>query len=674
MHAEVPDTHPPALKRLGRTTAWRLALLAGFVTQLLLILFVTLIGLRQLDLTTKNLETVVDVHMRKQNLTKAMGVTARQRTIIIFMMSKMDDPFELDALYMQFRQMGSDFVAARRALQEMPLNKKERELLDMQQQLIRAAQPIQEHIVDLMIENPDRDAIDLVLKEAIPAQNRVQAVVTALEAETQRSALAASRMAHNAHRQAQRWMYLLSGFALLVSAIVAILVLRFAGRISHEREQLATHDTLTGLPNRMLFMDRLEQALVRAQRRGTLVGVMFMDLDRFKRVNDTLGHDSGDQLISEMARRLCSAARAEDTVARLGGDEFVVVVSDASTVSHILQIVEKMRAAMAPPYQIAGRELFCSSSIGISIYPSDGTDSGSLLKNADTAMYHAKNTGRDRFQLYNTAMNIMAEGRLQLETDLHYAMTRDEFVFHYQPQVNLENGRIQCVEALMRWNHPQKGLLKPAEFLEMLEETGEIVSVGRTLLVTACRQTANWHAAGFASLDVAVNISSKEFWHASLIANVRGALEQSGLPPPSLHLELTEGIFMEDIDSAVDRIKALKALGVGVAVDDFGTGYSSLAHLKRFPIDILKIDRYFVRDLPNSPVNKALISSILALCQGLHLGTVAEGVENRDQLEALRKLGCQTLQGHFISRPVPAAEVIGLLQCDWQQTLGAIRT
>ena len=654
--------------------AWRLALLAGFVTQLLLILFVTLIGLRQLDLTTKNLEAVVDVHMRKQNLTKAMGVTARQRTIIIFMMSKIEDPFELDALYMQFRQMGSDFVAARRALQEMPLNSKERELLDRQQQLIRSAQPIQEHIVDLIIENPDRDAIDLVLKEAIPAQNRVQAVVTALEAETQRSALAASRMAHDAHRQAQRWMYLLSGFALLVSAIVAVLVLRFAGRISHEREQLATHDTLTGLPNRMLFMDRLEQALVRAQRRGTLVGVMFIDLDRFKRVNDTLGHDSGDQLISEMARRLCSAARAEDTVARLGGDEFVVVVSDAGTVSHILQIVEKMRAAMAPSYQIAGRELFCSSSIGISIYPSDGTDSGSLLKNADTAMYHAKNTGRDRFQLYNTAMNIMAEGRLQLETDLHYAMTRNEFVFHYQPQVNLESGRIQCVEALMRWNHPQKGLLKPAEFLEMLEETGEIVSVGRTLLVTACRQAANWHAAGFASLDVAVNISSKEFWHASLIANVRDALEQSGLPPPSLHLELTEGIFMEDIDSAVDRIKALKMLGVGVAVDDFGTGYSSLAHLKRFPIDILKIDRYFVRDLPNSPVNKALISSILALCQGLHLGTVAEGVENRDQLESLQKLGCQTLQGYFISRPVPVDEVIGLLQCDWQQTLGTIRT
>jgi predicted signal transduction protein with EAL and GGDEF domain len=374
-----------------------------------------------------------------------------------------------------------------------------------------------------------------------------------------------------------------------------------------------------------------------------------------------------------MARRLCSVARAEDTVARLGGDEFVVVASDATTVRHILQIVEKMRAAMAPPYQIAGRELFCSSSIGISIYPNDGTDSGTLLKNADTAMYHAKNTGRDRFQLYDTAMNVMAEGRLQMETDLHYALARNEFVFHYQPQVNLESGRIQCVEALMRWNHPAKGLLEPAEFLEMLEETGEIVSVGRSLLATACRQAASWHAAGFASLDIAVNLSSKEFWHTSLIANVREALEQSGLPPPSLHLELTEGIFMENIDSAVDRIKALKALGVGVAVDDFGTGYSSLAHLKRFPIDILKIDRYFVRDLPNSPVNKALISSILALCQGLHLGTVAEGVENRGQVEALQALGCHIVQGYFISRPVPVDEVIGLLKCDWLRKLGAIR-
>ena len=285
-------------------------------------------------------------------------------------------------------------------------------------------------------------------------------------------------------------------------------------------------------------------------------------------------------------------------------------------------------------------------------------------------MYTAKSGGRNRFQLYDTAMNAMAEERLQLETELHYALQRNEFVFHYQPQLNLETGRIHGVEALIRWNNPDKGLLGPAVFLELLEESGGIVGIGRSLLLAACRQTANWHAAGFADLGVAVNVSSKEFWHESLLANVRDALEQSGLPAQSLQLELTEGIFMENVDAAVERILALKALGIAVAVDDFGTGYSSLAHLKRFPLDVLKIDRYFVKDIQHAPVNEALISSILALCKGLDLGTVAEGVENRDQLESLRKLGCRIVQGYFISRPVPAEQVIALLGRDWLQEFG----
>jgi EAL domain-containing protein (putative c-di-GMP-specific phosphodiesterase class I) len=280
-------------------------------------------------------------------------------------------------------------------------------------------------------------------------------------------------------------------------------------------------------------------------------------------------------------------------------------------------------------------------------------------------MYHAKGMGRDCFQLYDVTMNAMAEERLQLETDLHYALERNEFVFHYQPQINLDTGRIQGVEALIRWHHPEKGMLAPAAFLDMLEETGEIVPVGRGLLLAACRQAASWHAAGFTGLEMAVNVSSKEFWHVSLISSVRTALELSGLPPRSLQLELTEGIFMEDIDSAVDRIRELKALGVAIAVDDFGTGYSSLAHIKRFPLDVLKIDRYFVKDLPNAPLNRALVSSILALCDGLHLDAVAEGVEDPQQLECLHRLGCRIVQGFLFSPPVPAEELTALLGQDW---------
>lgn len=643
---------------------WRRVLLAGFIVQLFLILFVTTIGLQQLRLTANNLGTVVDVHMRKLSLTKTMMAAARERTLCMYRLSMSHDPFERDQLFVQFNQHGAEFASARMALLNMPLSPREHELIDLQGHLTGIARPMQNRVVDALSGDFDQKAEERILSSAIPAQNNVLNVLSLLDTETQKLALEASRKAHQAHDVARFWMYLLSGIALLLGMFVAAAVMYYTKRASRERHHLATHDALTGLPNRMLFMDRLEQSLVRAQRRNTLVGVMFIDLDRFKRVNDTLGHASGDALICEVAQRLRAATRAEDVVARLGGDEFGVVI-DVARISHVLQVVEKILGAVSEPYRIAERELFSSCSIGVSVYPNDGSDGTSLLKHADTAAFTAKNGGRNRFQLYDAAMNTMAEERLQLETELHYALERNEFLFHYQPKLNLETGRIQGVEALIRWNHPSKGLLSPAVFLELLEESGGIVKVGRTLLRSACFQTASWHAAGFANLDVAVNISGKEFWHDNLVADVREALQQSGLPPHSLHLELTEGIFMQDVEVAVSIILALKALGVAVAIDDFGTGYSSLAHLKRFPLDILKIDRYFVKDIPHAPVNEALISSILALCRGLKLGTVAEGVENREQLEVLRKLGCQVVQGYFISRPVPADEIAALLDRDW---------
>jgi len=656
----------PVVNHSAPPATWRRILLVGFVAQLLLILFVTAFGLQQLRMTADNLSTVVDVHMRKLSLTKTMMTSARERTLCMFRLSMSRDPFERDELFMQFNKFGSEFADARMALLNMPLSQREHALLTLQGRMTGIAKPMQNQIVDTLRSDFNREAEEAVLSRAIPAQNNVLAVLSMLDNETQQLALDASREAHHAHEVARFWMFLLSGIALLLGIFVAAVVMRYTNRVSRERQHLATHDALTGLPNRMLFTDRLGQSLVRAQRRNTLVGVMFIDLDRFKRVNDTLGHASGDALICEIARRLRLATRTEDIVARLGGDEFGVVI-DAAKIGHILQVVEKIHAIVSKPFRIEGRELFSSCSIGVSVYPNDGSDAGSLLKNADTATSTAKGGGRNRFQLYDAAMNAMAAERLQLETELHYALERDQFIFHYQPKLNLETGRIQGVEALIRWNHPDKGLLSPAVFLELLEENGGIVSVGRTLLESACRQTASWHAAGFTDLDVAVNLSGKEFSHDNLVADVRHALEQSGLPPRCLHLELTEGIFMQDVDAAVSRILALKALGVAVAVDDFGTGYSSLAHLKRFPLDVLKIDRYFVKDIPHAPVNEALISSILALCRGLNLGTVAEGVETREQLDVLRRLGCQVVQGYFISRPVPADEIAALLDRDWLQ-------
>jgi len=672
--AEKSATRPPRPKRISQASAWKRALIAGFVIQLLLILFVTAIGLRQLDLTTGHLKRVVDLHMRKQNLTKTMVVSARERSIILVLLSHIQDPFKRDELFLQFNTKGGEFMAARHALLRLPLTAPEHELLASQARLTNLAQPIQTGVIDLINRGSAQDAADLTLNEAMPAQDRVMEVLRQLDAGTGHAALAASRQAHKDHATARLWMYLLSAAALLVGAVVAAVVFVFTHRTTRERETLATHDPLTRLPNRMLFMDRLEQSLIRAQRHRSLVGLMFIDLDRFKRVNDTLGHASGDQLICEVANRLRTTARAEDIVARLGGDEFVIVIGDVVEIKHVLQVVEKMLAAVAEPYQVAGRELFCSCSIGVSVYPNDGRNSGDLLRNADTAMYHAKHNGRNRFQLYDLAMNAMAEERLQLETDLHYALARNEFIFHYQPQVSLDTGRIHAIEALIRWNHPTRGLLGPAVFLEMLEETGQIVSVGRKLLVAACRQTVHWHAAGFPHLEIAVNLSTKEFWHDALIENVQNALTQSGLPPHALQIELTEGIFMENMDVAVKRVHELKSLGITVSVDDFGTGYSSLAHLKRFPIDVLKIDRYFVKDIRTDPINVALVKSILALSRDLKLKNVVEGVETQAQLECLRSLGCNIIQGYLISRPVPATHLTTLLSRHWTQACNPTHT
>lgn len=651
----------------NRSNAWKFALLAGFITQLLLIVFVTAIGLRQLALTTHNLEQVVDIHMNKQTLTNKMVVAARQRTVLMLVLTRIEDPFERDEMLMQFNKYGAEFAAARQSLLAMPLNEKERELIDLQGQLTRKNQPIQEQVINLIGSFEIEAAEHLAITEAIPGQNKVMDALSALNDETQRVTIIASNKAQYDHKVASFWMYLLSAAGLLLGICVAMVVFYYTSRINREREQLATQDVLTGLPNRLLFVDRLEQSLIRARRHKSLVGIMFIDLDRFKRVNDTLGHAGGDQLICEVANRLQAAVREDDIVARLGGDEFVVVTCDMHTVKIILQMVEKILAVVTQPYVIDGREIFSSCSIGVSVYPHDGDDPGTLLKNADTAMYHAKNAGRNRLQLYNADMNAMAEQRLSLETDLHHALARNEFVFHYQPQLNLDSGQIHGVEALIRWNKPGKGVLAPAEFLELLEETGVIIEVGRVLLLSACQQTANWHAAGFNDMHVAVNVSSKEFWHESLLANVRDALEQSGLPAQSLQIELTEGIFMVDVTAAVNKIHALKLLGISVSVDDFGTGYSSLAHLKRFPLDVLKIDRYFVKDLPGDKTTEALISSILALCKGLKLGAIAEGVENREQLASIRKLGCHILQGFLVSQPVPAEQVIALLHHDWRK-------
>ncbi|MEC4687986.1 MAG: EAL domain-containing protein [Nitrospirota bacterium] len=422
----------------------------------------------------------------------------------------------------------------------------------------------------------------------------------------------------------------------------------------------AYHDALTNLANRRLFMDRLTQALTRVQWHKRLVSVLFLDLDHFKSINDALGHSVGDLLLQAVAERLTTCVRQGDTVARLGGDEFAIALADVARTSDIPKVAQKIIDTLSGPYVLEGRELFITTSIGICIYPDDAQDAETLVKNADVAMYRAKKHGRNNFQHYSPDMNAQAFERLAIETSLRHALEREEFFLEYQPQVDIETGRIIGYEALVRWRHPDLGVMPPGKFIPLAEESGLIVAIGEWVLRSACAQNRAWQTAGFPPIRVAVNVSPRQLRHESLLGAVGRALRETGLHPNWLELELTESI-MQDADEAIRLLSQLQAIGVQIAIDDFGTGYSSLNHLKRYPIHKLKIDQSFVRDVTHDPHDRAIVTAIIALAHSLNLKAIAEGVETEEQLAYLRSLKCDEAQGYFLGRPMPAQNATKLL-------------
>ncbi len=421
-------------------------------------------------------------------------------------------------------------------------------------------------------------------------------------------------------------------------------------RLAH----LAQFDPLTGLPNRSLFLDRFSQTLKQAARGQHLVGALFVDIDRFKVINDTLGHSTGDKLLVQAAQRLQACVRAEDVVGRLGGDEFAFVLSHLTRPDDAAVVAQKVVASMSVPFDLDGQEVCVSASVGIGIYPMDGEDAGTLLRNADTAMYRTKERGRNGYQFYLPQMNEQALERLQLQTQLRGALERQEFLLHYQPKVSLATGRICGFEALLRWQHPQRGLVPPLQFVPILEDTGLIVQVGEWVVRTVCRQLARWQAAGLQVRPVAVNLSARQFQQRHLDATIAAIVADTGIAPGLLELELTESMLMSDADEAVRTLDALRAQGVRLAVDDFGTGYSSLAYLKRLPLDSLKIDRAFIRDVTTDADDAVITRAIINLAHSLGLEVVGEGVETQEQLDFLRAHGCDEMQGFFFARPMEA--------------------
>lgn len=423
----------------------------------------------------------------------------------------------------------------------------------------------------------------------------------------------------------------------------------------------AVRDPLTGLPNRLLFADRLSGAIAGYTRTQKPVAVMFVDLDHFKAINDSLGHNVGDQLLKQVAQRLSGSVRSDDTVARMGGDEFTIILQEANDAADAAKTAERILNALAEPFVLGGRNYTISGSIGISLYPQDGEDVETLVRNADAAMYRAKQQGRNAFHMFTDELNEEAVARVSIEQDLRKAVENNELVLHYQMRVDLRTGTTPGMEALLRWRHPEKGLLYPSSFIHIAEDADLVGVLTGWALRAACIQNKAWQKEGFRNMDVGVNVSPRLLHRADLVNSVERALSDSGLAPQNLNLEVTEAAFAQNPEHAIVVIEELKRLGVRISLDDFGSGYSSLSYLKRLPIDTLKIDPSFVRHITTNRNDESISTAIIAMAHGMNMRVVAEGVETNEQLQILRELGCDEVQGYFISRPVPAEEVTHIL-------------
>lgn len=427
-------------------------------------------------------------------------------------------------------------------------------------------------------------------------------------------------------------------------------------------DELARSDGLTGLPNRRQFMDELERSIGRAGRAGSPFALCFVDLDRFKGVNDTLGHHAGDEMLAAMARRLRAALRVSDLVARIGGDEFVVLVEDPAGDDDLEQLARKLLATLGEPMMLAGQEVQVTGSIGIARFPQDGDDAATLLRHADTAMYQAKDAGKNRVEFYTPALADRAERLFALEAALRLAIARRELLLHFQPKVDIACGRIIGAEALLRWQHPSRGMVPPGEFIDLAEERGLIVPIGRWVIEAACQQMADWRAHGIPTVPIAINVSARQFGSNTLVDDIASALARHDLAPQMLEVEITESALMADPDRTRQALQRLHAMGLHISIDDFGTGYSSLSYLKRFPADQVKIDRAFIRGLPDDRDDIAITQAVIAMAHSLGLRVVAEGVETEAQLGLLRELQCDQAQGYLLGRPMPAEALAQRLQ------------
>ena len=517
-------------------------------------------------------------------------------------------------------------------------------------------QPIAEvfRIINGVTHQPERNPLDLVLVQDKPMGLNADSVLIRRNG----SEVAIEDSASPIHD----WDGQLTGAVIVFHDVSA------AQAMTIKMAHLAQHDFLTNLPNRVLLNDRIAQAITLAKRGGTQLAVLFLDLDNFKHINDSLGHATGDKLLQSVTQRLSTCVRSSDTVSRQGGDEFVILLAEEKSGEDAALTAEKILAALTLPHSVANSELHVTTSIGISVYPADGQDAETLIKSADTAMYHAKDKGRNNYQFFKSEMNIRAVERQLIEAKLRRALGKQEFVLHYQPKVNLDTGMITGAEALLRWNHAEWGEVLPGRFVPTAEDCGLIVPIGRWVLREACTQAKRWMDAGLAPVSIAVNISALEFHQKNFVEGVRAILNDTGLEAHYLELEITESVLMRDAESSAAILQELNNMGVQLAVDDFGTGYSSLSYLKQFPIDVLKIDQSFVNDIRSANDDGIIVGAVIGMGNSLNLRVVAEGVENQVQLGFLKAQHCKEGQGYFFSRPLIAEQFATLLATPMSET------
>jgi diguanylate cyclase (GGDEF)-like protein len=449
--------------------------------------------------------------------------------------------------------------------------------------------------------------------------------------------------------------------SLAIAYLLVTRMRRVVKRAEAHLAYLAHIDPVTGLPNRHAFNERLSSALAKVNQFGGNVGLLLLDLDNFKIVNDTLGHPCGDKLLKLVSQRLLESLRSGDAICRIGGDEFAIILESGSA-AHGDSVAEKLLNALTAPFDVDVHEIYVTASVGISIYPDDARDMETLTRNADTAMYQAKGRGKNAWEKFHPELDQRVQKRLSLETNLRKALERGELMLYYQPQVSLRDGRLVGLEALLRWNHPELGMISPADFIPVAEESGLIVPIGRWVIRTACRQAAAWRDAGLGEVPVSVNLSARQTKDVHLVHDISGALRETGMKPSHLELEITETVLMENVHANVELLNRLQTEGIRLSIDDFGTGYSSMAYLKRFPIDQVKIDRTFVRDIPGDGDDEAITTAIIAMAHSLGLSVVAEGVETEEQLQFLRNAGCDIMQGYYFAEPRPPEQVAAFLK------------